>query len=483
MSTRLQWSDLTIGPLLGTGAAGAVYAAQLRRPYAGLPRDTTVAVKRYKRWVIEQPEQYERIFRELEAGRSVRHPNIVHTLAIIADPDGLPALVMRCYHGSTLEECLARHRAEGRRVPTEEAFAIIGRLASALATLHEKGIVHRDVKPANILLESGQPILMDLGVVTSAHLSQGTTTIQFLGTIRYAANEYLFEDEVGPASDSYSLGAIAFELFLGERFGGDDEHWARLIRARVFDDDPISWPKMFRPVSESEEVRVATAAERMILSLLDPNPVRRVNLRSLADACERRFWTETFSIDVVTDHDSPARVSIEDPLVPKFGVWRALRRRFLVHDEFTFGEYLDLYDPTLQDLKGGAQYAKGHTPASESLYHLSEAVHELRTRVGRTELEELVRWLDAKFWTDHPFFYFGDSPFSGLESIGALKYVYPEKRSFWGLDDIDRMETMDGDLAADYFGCIHEAVVEAYALGLLDDMSQSRYQKRLFNTH
>ena len=151
-----------------------------------------VAIKRYNSWVIDEPGQLERIFRELETGRKIIHPNLVNMVGIIADDVGRPALVMRHYEGESLQKMLERHRLENEPVDNDVALAVLGGLAGALGALHLNGVVHRDVKPANVLLTAQGPVLMDLGVVTSRDFGQMTTTPEFLGTIRYAAPEYLF---------------------------------------------------------------------------------------------------------------------------------------------------------------------------------------------------------------------------------------------------------------------------------------------------
>src|SRR6185369_11140328 len=99
MASTLTWRDLELQDRLGEGQGGVVWSARLARAYKQWPSGTTVAVKRYKRWVLESPGQYERIHRELTVGIRVNHPNVVKSLALVADPDGLPALVMQHYSG------------------------------------------------------------------------------------------------------------------------------------------------------------------------------------------------------------------------------------------------------------------------------------------------------------------------------------------------------------------------------------------------
>ena len=229
MARSIQWHDLELIKKLGEGQAGAVWLAKLMKSFQDLPSDSFVAIKIYKSWVLEEGGQFERIIRELEIGRSVAHPKLIKTYSLIRDDKGNPALVMAYYSGETVDQYLQRLRNEKQYPDTETAFRIIGGLASVLNTLHSSGIIHRDVKPSNIILDNSDPILMDLGVIRSHDFPEQTTTGAFLGTIRYAAPEYLFGDAYDSGVDVYSLGAITYELFVGKMFLSEEKQWARLI--------------------------------------------------------------------------------------------------------------------------------------------------------------------------------------------------------------------------------------------------------------
>jgi eukaryotic-like serine/threonine-protein kinase len=101
----------------------------------------------------------------LKAGSAIENANLVRTVGLASMDDGLPALVMQYYEGETLEGYLKSRRTPRQPTAFKFAFHVIGAIAaSALAALHEQGIIHRDVKPANIVIEkTGIPILMDLG--------------------------------------------------------------------------------------------------------------------------------------------------------------------------------------------------------------------------------------------------------------------------------------------------------------------------------
>lgn len=161
--------------------------------------------------------------------RLARHPNLVETLTLLSDSNGRPALVMRYYDGQTLENLLEHNRRLGQLFDLVEAFVITGKLASALAALHAVGTIHRDVKPANIVLANGEPILMDLGVVRTTKFPEQTTANAFMGTIRYSAPEYLFGDEHDASLDLFSLGAVVWELLGNTQYLAEETNWARMI--------------------------------------------------------------------------------------------------------------------------------------------------------------------------------------------------------------------------------------------------------------
>src|SRR6266571_7881126 len=143
--TPIRWADLRLQDRVGEGHAGEVWKALVSSPYRDLSAGSIVAVKRYKKWVLQEPGQYERVWKELEAGRSIRHQNVVKSYCVAADADGLPVLVMEFCDGETLESYLERHR-NSCTPPLDESFEIIGALARGVAAIHRAGFIHRDLK-------------------------------------------------------------------------------------------------------------------------------------------------------------------------------------------------------------------------------------------------------------------------------------------------------------------------------------------------
>ncbi|GHG28006.1 serine/threonine-protein kinase [Streptomyces filamentosus] len=199
-----------LGRLLGRGGAADVYEAldlRLRRP---------VAVKLFR------PEgtrrAVDRCAGEARLLARMHHPGLV-TLYDTGGDDGRPFLVMRLVRGTTLSRRIAR----GVLSP-EETCRTGAALASALAHVHARGVVHRDVKPSNILLDgSGTPFLTDFGISRRVEAADGGSgeADALAGTASYMAPEQALGRGTGPAADVYSLGLVLLETLKGEaEYGG-----------------------------------------------------------------------------------------------------------------------------------------------------------------------------------------------------------------------------------------------------------------------
>lgn len=162
-------------------------------------------MKRYKEWVLEESGFIERFFREINIGRTVTHPNVLRIFGGVLDDRRRPALLMELYEGDTLADEIQRRRVSGQAHDFDSATLVLRSVAEGLDALHAQGVIHRDVKPANVLLGNRGPVLADLGVVKAETMPEQTTTGTFLGTIRYAAPEYLFGEEYDRTADIYSF--------------------------------------------------------------------------------------------------------------------------------------------------------------------------------------------------------------------------------------------------------------------------------------
>src|SRR4051794_20377475 len=189
---------------LGAGGMATVYLAEDTR----LGRK--VAVKRLH---SDSPEDAARRFeREAKVGASLSHPNLVTVFDTVADDEGV-LIVMEYVEGENLAQLMSRER-----LPPERAVSIIRQVAGALDHAHQAGVVHRDVKPANILISpDGKAKLVDLGIATASERTQITAAGTVLGTPSYMAPEQLEGGKITKAVDIYALGAVAFELLSGKK--------------------------------------------------------------------------------------------------------------------------------------------------------------------------------------------------------------------------------------------------------------------------
>ena len=202
--------DYIVERFLGAGAMGEVYAG--KHPVIG----KKVAIKVLRRDAASS-EAAERLVREAQAASHIDHPNVVDVFGLGRTSDGRLYLVMDLVDGQSLRGELA-----GGPLPPERALAILDQIADALDAAHARGVIHRDLKPDNIMIAGARAYVLDFGLaklVASAHpdLAPGTLTGQgtWLGTPAYMAPEQWSADGAGPASDRYALGVIAFELLAG----------------------------------------------------------------------------------------------------------------------------------------------------------------------------------------------------------------------------------------------------------------------------
>jgi eukaryotic-like serine/threonine-protein kinase len=190
---------------LGAGGAATVFLAE----DCVLCRD--VAVKRLHAEGSE--EDVLRFRREARLGASLVHPNLVTVFDTLSGEDGV-LIVMEYVRGRPLSQLIGPEGMDPKRL-----LEILRPVASAIDYAHEHGVVHRDVKPANILIGEDRRVkLVDLGTATAGHMTQITAENEIAGTLAYIAPERLAGESVGePPADVYSLAVLAFEALAGRR--------------------------------------------------------------------------------------------------------------------------------------------------------------------------------------------------------------------------------------------------------------------------
>ena len=233
----------SIGSELGSGAFGLVLAGHHRE------LDRQVAVKVLS---TPTPEMAAGFRTEARVLSRLDHPHIVRTYDYVARGD-LCLLVMEQLPGGTLA---------GRRLRPEAACALALAIADALALAHQHGVLHRDVKPANILFtETGQPKITDFGI-SKVMEGSASTASRVIGTPRYMAPEQITGDRLSPATDIYALGVILYELLAGV---------------------PLTPPALPLPVLLRHHTEVVPPAPPGV-----PKPLADVVMRSLAKHPEDR---------------------------------------------------------------------------------------------------------------------------------------------------------------------------------------------------
>ncbi|MCO5167194.1 MAG: serine/threonine-protein kinase [Planctomycetes bacterium] len=250
--------------LLGRGAMGEVHRA----------RHAALGVERAVKLLTRVDEQrLERFAREGRALARVAHPSVVRVHEAGRD-GGAAYLVMDLVEGEPLTARLARGRP-----PLDQALGLAAALARGVAALHAAGVVHRDLKPDNVLVRpDGAPVIVDLGVALAPeHDERLTRTGVLVGTPQYMAPEQLLGREVGAAADVHALGLIAFELVTGQAAVPPAESLAELIGGVTGRD---------RPRAGALDPDLPAALDTLLARLVARAPERRPTATEAARAFE-----------------------------------------------------------------------------------------------------------------------------------------------------------------------------------------------------
>lgn len=235
--------------VLGRGGMGVVYRARDAR----LGRD--VAIKTLTEGFSGNPEMLKRFYHEASQTSALRHPNIVIVFDA-GDQDGMPYLVMEYVEGESLEAVLK----ERKQIPLELRLSIVEQVCMALAYAHRNGVIHRDVKPANIIMQrDGTAKLLDFGIARadSNRLDQSlTSTGTLIGTPAYMAPERLQGAPVDGRSDVFSVGVLLYQLITNQL--PFDAEFPAIIQ-QILRDEPRAPSQIVRDCPPSLDAIVARA--------------------------------------------------------------------------------------------------------------------------------------------------------------------------------------------------------------------------------
>ncbi len=303
---------------IGRGGMGTVYEGAGEGEAAG----ERVAVKVVHPHLLDRPEFVARFLQEAEAGRRVSHPNVIETLdtgLLDADGDEVPYIVLEYVEGQNLRALLA----EVEVVPERLCRLVARRLAGALRAVHAAGLVHRDVKPDNVVITTDETVkLMDMGVaVLQEEANRLSQTGQFVGSLLYAAPEQIAGEAPDPRWDLYALGILLYELSTGR-------HPARTLGTRW-----LARGKGHRGATSPRDAnpRLSPFFDALVRTLLSPDADGRLasakELADVLDEDERSTWWRSRRREAATPE--AALISVERPtsFVGRTAEWARLDER------------------------------------------------------------------------------------------------------------------------------------------------------------
>jgi serine/threonine-protein kinase len=253
--------DYVISELVARGGCGSVYRAR----HASLARDAAVKVLHAS--LAGQPKMVERFVREVRVVDLLKHPNIIEIYDIGCLPDGRPYYAMEYLPGRTLTKLLL----EQGRVPPDEVLELLGPVCAALEAAHAAGVIHRDVKASNIMVDAGDPPgvkLLDFGIAKLLGAQAGaaglTTDGRQLGTLTIMAPEQILGGLVDARTDVYALGVLLFRMLTGRL---PFEEKSPLALAQQHLEEPAPRP--------SQAISLPPALDAIVLRCLEKRPERR----------------------------------------------------------------------------------------------------------------------------------------------------------------------------------------------------------------
>jgi serine/threonine protein kinase len=319
-----QWIGTTIGKVriekqLAKGGMAEVYLG------THLTLDRPVAVKVMHSYIEEVEEMQMRFQREARVVAALRHPNIVQIFDFDT-LDGHPYIVMEYIRGPSLAAYLRNLHGNNERMQPQHVARLLSKLAGALDYAHEQGVIHRDIKPGNILLHARtggsrsmftdqlEPVITDFGLVRIMHASTQTASGLVSGTPAYISPEQAQGIKVDHRSDIYSLGVVLYEILAG----------------RVPFDGETNWTVIYRHIHEAPPPipNIQPAIQAVIEKALAKNPDDRYQTCSelaadyinaiglVAEAPTVNFTAPSHPMDMTQARQQPAPASRRRNMLP-----------------------------------------------------------------------------------------------------------------------------------------------------------------------
>ena len=277
---------------LGRGGMGIVFQAydkQLSEP---------VAIKILSPFLSSDPEALERLKREVSSARRVSHTNVIR-IHDIGEAKGLQYVSMEYFPGENLKDFIRKNP----HLSLMQAYQIASQICEGVEAAHRQGVIHRDLKPQNVIIDSRNQIkIIDFGLAHSAHLKGLTATGLIMGTPEYMSPEQVAGSKVDERTDIYSLGVMLYELFTGQvPFTGDS---AIAVGFKQMKDPP--------PAPRSVNPQLSPQVEAVILRALEKEPIRRYpTVAELKSDLEKAVFARG-SIAAVEPEKGSVKISIRE---------------------------------------------------------------------------------------------------------------------------------------------------------------------------
>lgn len=311
----VELTGIEIDTSLGRGGMGSVYLGRQ------VSLDREVAVKVLASELADDPVFLERLEREARVMARLRHPNIVAVHDFQRTADGA-AIVMEFIEGGSLREKLLQHP---HGLPVEEALRILRQIAAGLEAAHASGVIHRDMKPENVLIDrEGMARVTDFGLALPLH--EGTTRLTLtgttMGTVDYMAPEQLKGSEADARLDVFAVGVIAYELLTGQTPRGSFDAPHRL-RAEVPADVSEAVMRALRPIPAE---RFASISDFVVALHL-----KRLKRRAL--------WSWLFGAFVLIMAGAALRIRQAVPDQPLPGPWHDALAGVRIYEDVIGGDW------------------------------------------------------------------------------------------------------------------------------------------------